>query len=428
MATIPNGWIEGQIGDFITLQRGVDITQKEMVIGNVPVISSSGITGYHNQAIAEGPGVITGRKGLLGKVYYINQPYWPHDTTLWVKDFKGNHARYVYYFLTRLDFLDLDVGSSNPTLNRNHVHPIRAAFPPLDEQREIAAILGSLDDKIELNRRMNETLEATARAIFQSWFVDFDPVRAKAEGRQPEGMDAETAALFPDTFEESELGLIPSGWGVGTLGEISEKPQYGYTASASDEAIGPKFLRIMDINKSPWIEWETVPFCTIAEKDYAKYALLAGDIIIARMADPGHGALIEELVEAVFASYLIRFRPRDATYGRYIQYWLRSPQYWQIVDGLKTGTTRPSLNAQVLSGFRLILPPESIARTFSLVIDSLRAKVVSNNAETRMLSETRDVLLPKLISGEIRVGQAEEWIGGVLPLETFVNDEVIPRE
>src|SRR5690606_5493274 len=110
-------------------------------------------------------------------------------------------------------------GSAQPQLPIRDIKRLRIHLPPLSEQREIARILGSLDDKIELNRRMNETLEATARAIFKSWFVDFDPVRAKAEGRQPEGMDAETAALFPDSFEESELGLIPKGWRVGRLSE-----------------------------------------------------------------------------------------------------------------------------------------------------------------------------------------------------------------
>ena len=284
---------------------------------------------------------------------------------------------------------------------------LEVLYPPLDEQRAIAHILGTLDDKIELNRRMNATLEAIARAIFKSWFVDFDPVHAKARGEQPYGMDADTAALFPDSFENSELGPIPAGWGVKRFGEISEKPQYGYTASAQDVPVGPRFLRIKDINKAPWIEWANVPYCKLSESDHEKYKLHAGDIVIARMADPGHSAFIEDEVDAVFASYLIRFRSVDATLDRYLQFWLRSDSYWSQVEGTKTGTTRSSLNAQVLSSFRLVLPPVEIAAKFSDYVTALRQMIVRNNEEIRTLSVLRDALLPKLISGEIRIGDVE---------------------
>ena len=125
------------------------------------------------------------------------------------------------------------------------------------------------------------------------------------------------------------------------------------------------------------------------------------------MADPGHGALIEEDVEAVFASYLIRFRPHDNAFSRYLQYWLRSINYWQDVHGIKTGTTRSSLNAQVLSGFELLIPSNSVAFAFSQVVSSLLDQIVANNREARTLAETRDSLLPKLIRGEVRVGEID---------------------
>lgn len=298
-------------------------------------------------------------------------------------------------------------GATMPSLNQEILRRIPVPLPPPDQQREIAHILGTLDDKIQLNRRMNATLEAIARAIFKSWFVDFDPVHAKARGEQPYGMDAETAALFPDSFENSELGPIPAGWGVKRFGEISEKPQYGYTASAQDVPVGPRFLRIKDINKAPWIEWANVPYCKLSESDHEKYKLHAGDIVIARMADPGHSAFIEDEVDAVFASYLIRFRSVDATLDRYLQFWLRSDSYWSQVEGTKTGTTRSSLNAQVLSSFRLVLPPVEIAAKFSDYVTALRQMIVRNNEEIRTLSVLRDALLPKLISGEIRIGDVE---------------------
>ncbi|MHB9131020.1 MAG: restriction endonuclease subunit S [Armatimonadota bacterium] len=216
-------WIETTIGEQLTLQRGFDITKTEQRPGHVPVISSGGISSYHDTAAVNGPGVILGRKGVVGSVYYIASDYWPHDTTLWVKDFKGNDPRFVYYFFRSLAPLlaRMDVGSANPTLNRNHVHPIKINWPPVYVQKAIACILGKLDDKIELNQQMNQTLEETAQAIFRSWFVDFDPVYAKVVGQQPAGLAPAIAELFPDSFEESALGKIPRGWTIGKLSDIA---------------------------------------------------------------------------------------------------------------------------------------------------------------------------------------------------------------
>ena len=276
------------------------------------------------------------------------------------------------------------------------------------EQRAISHVLGTLDDKIELNRRMCETLEAMARALFQSWFVDFEPVRAKMEGRwRPgeslPGLPAEHYHLFPDALVRSPLGDIPEGWEVRSLGDITEKSQYGYTESAQDEPVGPKFLRIMDINKKPWVDWESVPYCVVGDNDYAKYSLNKGDILIARIADPGHGCLIEEDLDAVFASYLIRFRPQSPNYERYLQYWLRTEDYWNLVRGRGAGTTRKGLNAKVLSEFPLLVPANSTLEAFSEHIDGLRKSIVANVEESRALATQRDTLLPRMMSGEVRV-------------------------
>ena len=278
--------------------------------------------------------------------------------------------------------------------------PIR--IPLLPEQRAIAHILGTLDDKIELNRRMNQTLEEMARAIFQDWFVDFGPVRAKLEGREPY-LPPDLWSLFPDRLVDSQLGEIPEGWDVKTLGELCDKPQYGYTASAKDEPVGPKFLRITDINKLAWIAWGAVPHCDIPDEDFEKYRLYSGDILIARMADPGHGCMMEEDRDAVFASYLIRFRPKVSFHARLIQYWLCSDEYWELVRGRGAGTTRTSLNAKVLGEFPLVVPSTGITKLFGEKVGSLRNRVVANSEESRALSAQRDALLPKLVSGELSV-------------------------
>ncbi len=159
---------------------------------------------------------------------------------------------------------------------------------------------------------MNETLEAMARAIFKSWFVDFDPVRAKADGRQPTGMDPATAALFPDSFEDSPLGKIPNGWRTCTIRDLASSIQYGLTQSASIEPVGPQFLRITDIQGGR-IDWSTVPFCKVAPEEHSRYRLIPGDVLVARTgASTGENVYLVRVPDAVFASYLVRFQFSDA--------------------------------------------------------------------------------------------------------------------
>ena len=159
-----------------------------------------------------------GRSGSIGGGQFIEEDFWPLNTTLWVKNFNGNDPRFCYYFLKSLDLVQFNVGSGVPTLNRNHIHGLPAIVPSPYEQRSIAHVLGNLDDKIELNRRMNETLERMARALFKSWFVDFDPVRAKMEGHDT-GLPRHLADLFPDRLVDSEMGEIPEGWCASTLAD-----------------------------------------------------------------------------------------------------------------------------------------------------------------------------------------------------------------
>ena len=220
-ATTPSRWRETTLGEVIELKRGYDLPKRQRVPGPVPLVSSSGISDHHTEAKVKGPGVVTGRYGTLGQVYYIQDDFWPLNTTLYVRDFKGNDPRFISYFLQGLDFFAYSDKAAVPGLNRNHLHTALVHLPPLDEQRRIAGILGALDAKIELNRRMSQTLEAMAQALFKSWFVDFDPVHAKA-ANQPTGLPPHLDALFPHSFQESELGEIPSGWEVGALGDRFE--------------------------------------------------------------------------------------------------------------------------------------------------------------------------------------------------------------
>ena len=219
-ANVRGEWREGSLGGVIEFKRGYDLPKRDRIPCSVPLVSSSGITDFHAEAKVKGPGVVTGRYGTLGQVFFIPEDFWPLNTALYVRDFKGNDPRFISYFLRRLDFFAYSDKAAVPGLNRNHLHEATVRYPTdIGQQRDIAHVLGTLDDKIELNRRMNQTLEEMARTLFQDWFVDFGPTRAKMEGLAPY-LPSELWNLFPDELVDSELGGIPRGWKIKKLGEI----------------------------------------------------------------------------------------------------------------------------------------------------------------------------------------------------------------
>ncbi|OWV08188.1 restriction endonuclease subunit S [Fibrobacter sp. UWH3] len=153
-------WKECLLGDFIELHRGYDLTKTSIVKGPYPVVCSTSIMGYHNEFKVKGPGVVIGRSGTLGEVQYVESDYWPHNTSLYVSDFKGNDPKFVKYFLQRFGTGNVGSGSAVPTLNRNHIQALKIKVPPLADQQRIAGILSALDDKIELNNKINDNLAA----------------------------------------------------------------------------------------------------------------------------------------------------------------------------------------------------------------------------------------------------------------------------
>lgn len=273
--------------------------------------------------------------------------------------------------------------------------------PSVPEQRAIGRALKTLDDKIELNHQTNETLEATARAMFQAWFVDFGPVAHKAAGRPLCGLDADINALFPERLIESAAGPIPAGWRVGTVADLCST-QYGYTTAAIDKPLGPHLLRVTDINKLPWIEWDTVPYCRPNPADYERYRLQIGDILVSRMADPGKAGIVETTVDALFASYLIRLRtPPDQCY--FLFYFLRSEQYLEYVEGTMSGTVQQNMNARLITAAPIVIPPREIMARFSRKVEPIRQRLNLGLRQSRTLAALRDMLLPRLMSREIRL-------------------------
>jgi type I restriction enzyme S subunit len=221
-------WKERLWGDLATLEYGKALRGYETSTGRYRVFGTNGPIGFSDALIYEKSSVIVGRKGAYRGIHYSNEPFFVIDTAFYLKPIIDFNTRWAYYELLTHDINGMDSGSAIPSTSRESFYSLPVRFPPIKEQRTIAHILGTLDDKIELNRCMNETLEAIARAIFKSWFVDFDPVRAKVSGEPLEsicrrlGLTPELLALFPDRFQDSELGEIPEGWEINHLKELAK--------------------------------------------------------------------------------------------------------------------------------------------------------------------------------------------------------------
>ncbi|WP_226759688.1 restriction endonuclease subunit S [Arthrobacter sp. SO3] len=251
-------------------------------------------------------------------------------------------------------------------------------LPSLTEQRAIASVLRAFDDLIDINTGLMSDLDAMYLTEWQRMFG-----RSVVEG---------------EAFSLSEL--------VST--------QYGYTASATDVGEDPKFLRVMDINKRNWIDWGSVPHCPISARDLEKYRLRKGDIVVARMADPGKSAIVDDdSQDAVFASYLVRLKPINGVFSHYIYGLLKSPFYSQYAEGASGGSVQKNMNAKVITGVQVGTPSLVAVEAFDALGTEIRAGLNQLQAEVNELSRTRDVLLPLLLSGKVAPNSAAKLLEAV---------------
>ena len=290
-------------------------------------------------------------------------------------------------------------GTTVHGVRQSELRKVQLPIPPVTEQRAIAHILGALDDKIELNRRMNETLEAMARAIFKSWFVDFDPVRAKAEDRQPFGMDAATAALFPDSFEDSALGTIPKGWRCATLAGFASLNPEIWTKQTP-----PDHIEYVDLSNVKWGKIETTAAYAWGEApSRAQRVLREGDTILGTVR-PGNGsyALISEEGLTGSTGFAV-LRPRKSTCREAVYLVATASGNIERLAHLADGAAYPAVRPDAVAATDFVAPASPILDCFSTASAPMLNKIAANNRESRALAAIRDELLPKLISGAIRV-------------------------
>ena len=415
-------WTRIPLGEFVTLQRGHDLPEERRRAGQVPVLGSFGVTGWHDKARSPGPGVTVGRSGAsFGVVSYSAADYWPLNTALYVIDFHGNDERFAYYFLTHFDFRSFNSGSAQPSLNRNFIHPVPVEVPPLDEQRAIAHILGTLDDKIELNRRMSETLEAMARALFKSWFVDFDPVRAKADGRWKPGrslpsLPAHLYDLFPDRLVDSELGEIPEGWEVVPAGSVFDvaigktPPRKEHDWFSKDPRDVP-WMSIKDLGQSGTFISQVSEYLTGAAVERFRVRRIPdGTVVLSFKLTVGRVAITDG--EMLSNEAIAHFLPRERTFlsPAYLYCYLRQFDYESLGS---TSSIATAVNSDSVRAIPVRVPTEKVHEVFlrATTPSFLHLRVLQR--ESRTLATLRDTLLPKLISGELRTEDAGQFIAGV---------------
>ncbi|WP_449426851.1 restriction endonuclease subunit S [Rhodanobacter umsongensis] len=400
-------WRDCELGEFVRLQRGHDLTALERTEGHYPVMGSAGQNGTHVAFKARGPGVVIGRSGAsAGRVHFCPIDYWPHNTCLYVTDFLGNDPRFAYYYLSTLSLADYNSGSAQPSLNRNFIYTKSVSIPSPETQREIAALLGGIDDHIDLLRQTNTTLEAIAQALFKSWFVDFYPVRAKAEGREPEAMDVATAALFPSEFEESKLGLIPKGWGVGTFGDV---------ALQSKGSVSP--LNSLDTEfdhySLPAFDAGLMPVHEFGEAIKSNKTPVPNNAVLISKLNP-HIPRIwftgEVRANAVCSTEFLVWTPVDGVTAEYVFCLATSTPFNTAMKQLVTGTSNSHqrVKPDYLRAIAAVVPPRGLTKAFGRIAEPLLQRVQENRSIAQSLTQLRDTLLPRLISGELRLPEAME--------------------
>jgi type I restriction enzyme S subunit len=412
-----NEWRKSELGEVAAVRSGYAFKSNEWTDTGIPVVKIANVKNgrlemsgcsFVPESIAAEAGefqlatgdILIAMTGYIGEVARVRTSDLPcvlnqRVGKFSVKNPKLLDADFLYAFLsfseTRKAIEALGYGTAQPNVSSSLIHKVLIPLPPLSEQKRIAGILGTLDEKIELNRKINETLEQMAKALFKSWFVDFDPVHAKAAGRQPAGMDRATADLFPDSFVDSELGKTPKGWTAGSVYEISEV-KYGAPFASNlfnSTGTGKPLVRIRDLaDESPAV------FTT--EVHPKGYLLQPGDIAVGM--DGEFRAYLWAGIESWLNQRVCVFAPKEGFSAAFVRNSIMAPL--SEVESTETATTVIHLGKNDIDRFKVIIPNREIANSFSRLCQPWYDKIVLNKQESRTLSTIRETLLPKLLNGE----------------------------
>ena len=428
-------WRQVTLGEFVRLQRGHDLTASEQRPGQFPVMGSAGPNGTHAEFKAFGPGVVIGRSGAsMGRVHFCETDYWPHNTCLYVTDFLENNPLFAFYKLAELNLARYNSGSAQPSLNRNYIYGMSLWIPSRHIQDQIVRVVHSIDKKIDLYHRINQTLEAMAQAIFQSWFVDFDPVKAKitakAEGRDPlraamtaiSGKpDAELdalppeqyeqlatiAALFPEEMETVAVVEVPKGWALAALSTVCDLNANSWSAKTLPASV--KYVDLANTKNGEVIEVQTLEGPHIPSR--ARRILEVGDTIVGTVR-PGNRsfALVGEAGLTGSTGFAV-LSPKESYLREYVYLAATVDANIERLAHLADGGAYPAVRPELVVSDALPIPPADLLREFHRISSCMLDHVMEVRRANKSLADLRDALLPKLLSGELSVEALAETAG-----------------
>ncbi len=386
-------WPQVQLGDVIRLKRGHDLPASDRLPGEVPIVSSSGVTGYHNVAKVAGPGVVTGRYGTLGEVHYIETDYWPLNTALYVEDFKGNHPRYVAYLLQTLELGSQNAAGAVPGVNRNTLHQMKVQIPDVDTQRRISAALFAYDDLIATNQRRIQLLEEAARLLYREWFVhlrfpghDSVPVKVGL----PLGWRRQTLGSLCDSVDGAIVQTGPFG---------SQLHQHDYKDSGTpvvmpQDIVGDRIRmnRIAHVDEQTAIR-------------LSRHRLRPLDIVFPRRGDITKRALVETHQDGFLCGTgcLKISLPPEPLHPLLLYFQLADPDMVKWIEGQAVGATMLNLSGAILRSIECLVPSDDVQERFVDSVHAIRQQIDLLEMQSAQLANARDLLLPKLMSGQLDV-------------------------
>ena len=414
-----SNFVQIKWGDICTLEYGKGIRDYKNEDNEFSVFGSAGRIGTHNEYHLD-EGVIVARKGTLD-VHYSENPFFVIDTAFYLNPKPELNSKWAYYALKNFGIKRLISGSGVPSLSRDEFYSEELSLPSISYQKCVESFLTQFDKKIELNQKMNETLEEIAKTLFKSWFIDFGPVRAKAEGRST-GLSKEISDLFPDSFEDSELGKIPRGWKISNLGDTSfeiesgKRPKGGInkelkTGIPSVGAESISSLGTFDYSKEKFVTYEFSETCLkgkVKNNDVALYKDGGKPgLFMPRVAIYGDGFPYKEFLvnEHVFLL-------RSTELGQFFLYHLINSSLMmnQIIEKGSAKAAQPGLNQEEIKSCKFISPPTSLIDEFNKTINPSIKKQLILGIENSTLADLRDTLLPRFISGELQIPDAEKFV------------------
>ncbi|MCU7841659.1 MAG: restriction endonuclease subunit S [Candidatus Thiodiazotropha sp. (ex Troendleina suluensis)] len=393
-------WEEKTIGDIVSVKRGYDLTSQQRKSGNVPVYGAAGQNGYHNESKAEAPGIVIGRSGgSFGKVNFVKQKYWPHNTAMYVTDFKGNDPKFTYYLLKLLDFSALNSGSAQPSLNRNYLYPVRIRVPDPEEQARVGRLLGRLDEKIELNNKINAELEAMAKLIYDYWFVQFDFPDANGKPYKSSG----GKMVYNETLKRE----IPDGWIDGNVLEVSDLLGGGTPTKKNPDFWGGEipFFTPTDSNGNVF-SFTTDDYITQAGLKGSSTKLFEKNTVFIT-ARGSVGRLVLNAVPMAMNQSCYAFKAKPKYSYSYLFFLIKELIHHLEVKA--TGSVFNSIVSNDIEWTNLALPKaDETVQKYAEIVEPLFERIYQSTKEILELEKLRDWLLPMLMNGQVTVKDAQK--------------------